>query len=165
MMRNQHYGDLSNLNAPYDAFPLQGFGLGQADDPKYPWRDFSSNTQALQEDLNLFLFNDGACEIDVDGKLGSKTCGALRYAQEKGVIGADGIPSTCIAHASEGAQPRPKSPCPAGTPAPIQTPGPDGEGEDLIKTGGGIPGWAIGLGIGLVAVAAAMALRGKKRKR
>lgn len=163
MRSNHHYGDLSNLNAPYDAVPLQG--IGQATDDSafvddLPWREFSKDTLQLQQDANFFLFNHKACEIEEDGKLGPATCGALRFVAEKGNIQV--VPQTCFNHADEAAQPRPKSPCPASaSPGPSPSPS-DPEDPDLVKTGGNIPGWAIGLGLGVVAIAVAMAMRKKK---
>lgn len=166
---NHHYGDMSNLNAPYDAYPLQGMGQliedhERPDDPKYPWKQFSQHSLVLQSDINEFLTFDGSCLIDEDGKLGPKTCGAMRYAQEKGVIGSGDIPQTCVAHAHEEAQPRPTSPpCPTGVPSPSPAPGPVPEDPEQVKTGGGIPGWAIGLGLGVVAIGIAFALKKKRR--
>ena len=163
-MHNHNYGDLSNLNAPYDAVPLQGYGGLGADDPKYPWKEDSHDTLVLQQDLNEMLTAHGKCLLSEDSEMGPSTCGALKFAVQQGILSSGAVPSTCAAHANEGA-PLPKSPpCASSSPSPSPAPQPSPDEEDeLVKTGGGIPGWAIGLGLGVVAIAVAMMLKKKKR--
>lgn len=151
-MSNHFYGDVSNLNAPYDAVPVHG--LGQADDPKYPWREFSQDTLILQQDINEGLTSVGGCLIDEDGQLGPATCGGVAHFE-----GAAAMPSTCLNHDPPVAPTMP--PCGSGAPVPAPTPSP----EEQVKTGGnGVPGWAIGLGLGVAAIAVAMMLKSKKKR-
>lgn len=155
---NHFYGDLSNLNAPYDAVPLQGLG---ADDPKYPWKKNSKDTLYLQQDINEGLASHGLCPIVEDGYLGPATCGALGYFVDKGVFPASVIPSTCVDHKSEAVAPRSK---PCGSSAAVidtsETPANPTEGG-----AGKVPAWAIGVGVGVVAIGVALYLKKNKRRR
>lgn len=156
---NHMYGDLSNLNAPYDAIPLQGLGqpFQTPDDPKYPWLQESQDTLVLQQDLNEGLTSQGGCLLAEDGKLGPRTCGALQHFGEN--------VQTCLNHAPESPPILPEVPCKSGggggggaQPAPSPE-------EELVKAGSsGVPGWAIGLGLGALAIVAVMMMKGKKKR-
>ena len=52
-------------------------GLGQAGVP-YPWREYSSKTEAAQVKYNEWAKEHGFCPVNPDGILGAGTCGALR---------------------------------------------------------------------------------------
>jgi hypothetical protein len=108
------YVDLSDLNARWDqdfpggynpiyASPIHGLGTsngalsgnslgivsrGVGQDPYYPWKEYSADTKALQEETNTALVKDGYAPIDADGVLGPATCGAV-----KEMIGE--APGTC----------------------------------------------------------------------
>lgn len=157
---NHIYGDLSNLNAPYDAVPLQGVGQPfNQDDPSYPWLQESQDTLVLQQDTNEGLTSQGGCLLVEDGKLGPKTCGALQH------FGVMNSVQTCLNHAPESPPVPPEIPCGSAPPRGGGAPAPSPE-EELVKAGStGVPGWAIGLGLGAVAIVAVMLLKGKKRKR
>ncbi len=147
---NHHYGDVSNLNAPYDVIPLQGIGA-VADDPRYPWRDESNDTLTLQKDLNEALTAAGGCLLTEDGQLGPSTCGALKHFGQLSSV------STCVNHESEAVLP--EIPCSGGG-------GGGGGGEVLPidqETTSKIPSWVIGVGLGVLAIGAAMYF--KKRRR
>lgn len=161
-MTQHYYGDLSNLNAPYDVIPLQGYGLG-ADDPKFPWKKKSSDTLALQQDINEGLTSHGLCPIVEDGFLGPATCGAANYFVQQGVFPADVIPSTCGGYTAQWIAPKSK-PCgstkPAATAPTTTTPAAT---EASVVGGDGVPTWVWGLGLGAAAIALAMYLKKKKR--
>jgi LPXTG-motif cell wall-anchored protein len=147
---NHHYGDVSNLNAPYDVIPLQG--LGAADDPKYPWRSASNDTLVLQQDLNEALTEAGGCLLTEDGMLGPSTCGALKH------FGMIGSVATCVNHESEATLPQ--IPCTGG--------GGGGSGPQILEpvtiTGGPqVPTWLIGVGLGALAIGAAIYFKKKRR--
>lgn len=108
------YVDLSDLNARWDqdfpggynpiyASPIHGLGTsngalsgnslgivsrGVGQDPYYPWKEYSADTKALQEETNLALTKEGYATIEADGVLGPATCGAVQE-----VIGE--APGTC----------------------------------------------------------------------
>jgi hypothetical protein len=151
-MTIHHYGDVSNLNAPYDVIPLQG--LGAADDSAYPWRQESNSTLILQRDLNEALTSAGGCLLDEDGKLGPATCGALKH------FGMLSSVSTCVNHESELVAP--KIPCSGGG-------GGGGGGSSTVlepvEVVGGptkIPTWLIGVGLGALAIGAAIYFKKKR---
>ncbi len=148
---NHHYGDVSNLNAPYDVIPLQGIGAVE-DDPRYPWRQDSNDTLILQKDLNEALTAAGGCLLTEDGKLGPSTCGALKH------FGMLSSVSTCVNYESEAEMP--KIPCTSGGG------GGGGEGGEILPVEGvsRIPTWAIGLGLGALAIGAAMYFKKKRRR-
>lgn len=147
---NQHYGDVSNLNAPYDVIPLQGIGAVE-DDPRYPWRQSSNDTLTLQKDLNEGLTAAGGCLLTEDGKLGPSTCGALKH------FGMLSSVSTCVNHENEAILPQ--IPCTSGG-------GGGGGGGDIlpIEEASRIPTWVIGVGLGALAIGAAMYLKKKRRR-
>lgn len=149
---NHHYGDVSNLNAPYDVIPLQG--IGAVDDPRYPWKQESNDTLVLQQDLNEGLTAAGACLLTEDGKLGPSTCGALKH------FGMLSSVSTCVNHESEATLPQ--IPCSSG--------GGGGSGPvvlDEVQVVGDspIPTWLIGVGLGALAIGAAIYFKKSKRRR
>lgn len=158
---NHMYGDLSDLNAPYDAVPLQGLGqpYKTPDDPKYPWMQESQDTYVLQQDLNEGLTSQGGCLLDEDGVLGPATCGALQHFGQH--------VQTCVNHSDVSPPVPPQIPCKTGGGGGGGggSPQPSPE-EELVKAGsaGGVPGWAIGLGLGAVAIVAVMMLKGKKKR-
>lgn len=80
-----YYGDVSNLNAPYDATTLQGVdtpqpvgGLGAKLMNVTPMQQ-RQYTAAHQRDINVRLVARGLCPIKADGIWGKESCGALRY--------------------------------------------------------------------------------------
>lgn len=148
---NHFYGDLSNLNAPYDVVPLQGLG---ADDPKYPWKLNSWDTLYLQQDINEGLTAAGKCPIVEDGYLGATTCGALKYLIDQGTPAT--MIKTCTEH-GEFVAPKSK-PC-GGSSSSSSTPATTTE-----EPAEGIPAWAIGVGVGLLAIGAALYLKKNKRR-
>lgn len=50
--------------------------VAAGDDPSFPWAEFSTNTQILQQSINELLIPN-FCKLTVDGRLGPRTCGAL----------------------------------------------------------------------------------------
>ena len=160
-MTQHFYGDLSNLNAPYDAVPLQGLGQQYAvpDNPKYPWKVQSQDTFTLQQDLNEGLTAAGGCLLTEDGYLGPKTCGAAKH------FGVMESIQTCVNHADSETYTLPEIPCGTGGGG-----GGGGaqviEGEEeedlLVPKTGQIPGWLIGVGIGALAIGVAVYLKKKK---
>lgn len=161
-MTQHFYGDLANLNAPYQVVPLQGLG---ADDPKYPWKKNSWDTLYLQQDINEGLTAAGRCLIEEDGYLGASTCGALKFLIDNGMNVA--MVSTCTDH---GEFPVPSTkPCGSSTPAidPTAPPGSEANPIDLDAIedeGTGIPAWAIGLGVGVLAIGVALYMKKNKRR-
>jgi len=156
-MTQHFYGDDSNLNAPYDAVPLQG--LGQVDDhPNAPWRQFSPEVQGMQQQLNDLLRQDGGCPLLADGVIGPRTCGALSHYGR----GGDVLFTTCAAHQEEEPWISPEIPCPP------EKLGPPPPSEELVtppSTKSSIPPWAIGLGLGALAIGVALMLKKKKGRR
>lgn len=159
-MRNHRYGDVSNLNAPYDDLSLQGLrgvgslsgtSLGATDldslpVEQYPWLAESQATSALQQSINQNLSQDGYNLLAVDGKLGPRTCGALDFYGLTGTVGG-----SCDAHKAEFIAPTKVS-----GPAPIAP-------LPMVQTApAGMPGWVWGALLGVGAVAAVVYM--KKRK-
>ncbi len=156
------YVDLSDLNARWDqdfpggynpiyASPIHGLGTsngalsgnslgvvarGVGADPYYPWKEYSADTKALQQQTNVALAKDGYAPIDADGVLGPATCGAVRE-----MIG--NAPTTCQSFTEPvklaGARPARRMSM--------------GGGNALIYGGA----------VALVAVGAALLLKGKKK--
>lgn len=159
---NHHfYGDLSNLNAPYDAYPLQGVGSVTWEGKTipslgYPWRVASSDTLDVQFKLNTELAKRDLCPLLVDGDLGPRTCGAMLTMEDVSV--PDGIVATCAQHAGDAMEPKH---CPGGVPPAPPEPEPPIE-EETTKSGE-IPVWVWGLGVGVLAVGIAIASKKKKR--
>jgi hypothetical protein len=181
-MRRHRYGDVSNLNAPYDNLSLQGIrGVGSlsgtslgamtldeldasnAEDDKaagattYPWMQESSATSAIQTELNKQLAADGMHQLLVDGRLGGRTCGALvKYGALDMVFGAcDGHEAEFIAPITEAQWQRQQG---GGTVS-------DGAAADegmVNPEPKGMPGWAWGVLLGVGAIAAITYM--KKRK-
>lgn len=156
----QHiYGDVSNLNAPYDNISVQG--IGQTD--PYPWREHSENTQNLQLTLNDMLADVGKCPLLVDGILGPRTCGAMVWLNQEFDAGrfpeVPPMVSTC--HNPPEAHMMPTD-CPEGAPAP---PPSQKEVEVVEPKSGGIPIWVWGLGLGALAIGAAVMMKKKKGRR
>jgi len=111
---SHRYVDLSDLNARWDqdfpggynpiyASPIHGLGTsngalsgnslgivsrGMGQDPSYPWKQYSADTKALQDETNIALTKGGYAPIEADGVLGPSTCGAV-----KEMIGE--APATC----------------------------------------------------------------------
>lgn len=161
-MNNHYYGDLSNLNAPYDVVPLQGLG---ADDPKYPWKKNSWDTLYLQQDINEGLTAAGKCLIEEDGYLGASTCGALKYLIDQGAPVT--MVSTCTEH-GEFPAPRSKPNCSAAAAVidPSAPPGSEENPIDLDAIGENkVPAWAIGVGVGVLAIGVALYLKKNKKRR
>ncbi len=99
-MAQHEYVDVSFLNARLRPIEPKRFGMGYGigngvgngsisgnslgivaglgGDPDYPWREYSSDTKALQEQTNEALLANGYAPITADGKLGPATCGAVR---------------------------------------------------------------------------------------
>lgn len=159
-MRQHQYGDLSNLNAPYDVVPLQGVGqpFQNPDDPKYPWKQKSQQTVQLQQDINEGLTSAGKCLIVEDGFLGYKTCGALAY------FGKDGEVQTCLNHSDVEPYEMPTDP-PCALLSPVVPRAPDTGTEEngvQVRRPMNMGVW-MGVGLGALAIVAAMMLRKKKR--
>lgn len=165
-MRQHQYRDISNLNAPYDNMSLQGLGslsggpfgsteaatlqdLPVEDHPDYPWREVSSKTMVVQKELNAKLLADGFGPLLEDGKLGPRTCGALKfYGLSDWVDGAcEGRQEALIAPSA-----------PAEMPPQLPT-----QPTEEVKTGGG-SGAAIWIGILLAGGAVGLAIYAQKRK-
>lgn len=156
---NHYYGDVSNLNAPYDSVALQGVGAVTWDGKTlpsvgYPWRVASNDTLEMQFRFNAEMAKRDMCPLLVDGELGPRSCGALFLLD--GVPAPSGAVATCSQHAGE----EPKV-CPGGIvnePAPAPAPV-----VPVKPKSAGIPVWVWGLGLGVVAVGAAMMLKKKRR--
>lgn len=161
---NHHfYGDLSNLNAPYKAYSLQGIG-GVTFEGKtlpaigFPWREGSNDTLDVQARFNNELADRDLCPLLLDGVLGPRTCAAMLTMDDVGA--PDGMVATCAQHVSETIGFEPKR-CPGGvvTAPPPAEPAPIAKAEKR----GEIPVWVWGLGIGVLAVGLAIASKKKKR--
>ena len=161
---NHYYGDVSNLNAPYDAIAVQGWGMGQVPptDP-HPWRRKTQATMDLQANVNsrLASLTPPFCPILVDGELGPRTCGALAQLE----LFHDDVPQVpACANPPEPIITPQEPPCPSGPgPAPAPTPGPT-DPEDLVKKGGVSP-MLIGVGVAALAIAGVLAYRASQKKR
>lgn len=157
-MNNHHYGDISNLNAPYDAFGVQG--LGQSD--PHPWRQKTQATMNLQANINhrLTSLKPPFCPILVDGELGPRTCGALAQLE----MFFDDMPQVPACASPPEAIITPKEPpCPGDPSRPA--PGPVAPPKETVETkGSSISPMLIGLGVAALAVGAVLLL-GKKKKR
>jgi hypothetical protein len=155
----QHtYVDTSKLNAPYDLFPpMQGLGagifsgnplgalgLGQV----YPWHQYSADTEELQELLNEALEEQGFCPLEVDGKLGAATCGAIRTVLEVTGQVDQRPPPACQAFTEPGTPP-----CPGELVRPRRA----AIGDSTWLIGGGL--------VAAVAIGGAIYFRKKKRGR
>lgn len=106
---------------------------------KYPWKVYSSETVALQTQLNEKLKALGFCPIGTDGKLGPATCGAADavWPQMK--------PKTCVSMTAPKKPPCVAARAPKPTPEPTPTPTVVAATE---KAAGTSP-WAILLGLAL----------------
>lgn len=161
-MSHHFYGDLSNLNAPYDGYyPLQGVG-GVTWEGKtlpaigYPWREASDDTLNFQASANVALAKRDFCPLLLDGHAGPRTCGAIFTLDE--LSAPDGLVATCAQHAGEAMAP---SSCPGGIP-PVNSPPPsDDDGLVVEPKEGGIPVWVWGLGVGILVVGLALASKKK----
>jgi hypothetical protein len=99
-------GDISGLGSIGKRRAPRGIamrGLGDA----YPWREKNDATIAFQSTLNAHLLAKGMCPITVDGKLGSDTCGAVKFLNNNGISVA--TPDGCVAHPSDSTAPRKNS--------------------------------------------------------
>lgn len=168
---NHHYGDVSNLNAPYDNIAVQGLGSVTYDGKTLPstglplpWRKASSETLDLQYDLNERLASMDKCPLLLDGILGPRTCGAMVWLNQEFSAGRyPNVPPMVSTCNNPPESPMMPTNCPQGeVPAP---PPPEEEEEELeVETkAGGIPFWVWGLGLGVLAVGAAMAMKKKRR--
>lgn len=153
-MNNHVYGDVSNLNAPYDyTFSVQGLG---AEDPRYPWMKKSADTQTLQLALNKELKGIGLCPLLVDGIMGPRTCGALARMD---MFDWPNI-STCQGAPEQMILPK-EPPCPGGgstATGPVDQTDP----EEVVRKSGISP-MMIALGVGALAIAGVLLLKKKKR--
>ncbi len=133
------YTDVSDLNAQWDQVPLQGLGAGVlstgpigslgAVASNYPWKEYSADTKTLQELTNQALKAHGYCPINVDGKLGGATCGAVKTMLEITGQTDQSPPATCQSFTAPT-----KGPCPGAAPPPPVGPGP--ATTKLTMTGG-----------------------------
>ena len=161
-MRQHQYRDISNLNAPYDNMSLQGLGSLSGgpfgaialddlpeEDEDYPWREESEPTLVLQKELNAKLTADGFGPLVEDGKLGPRTCGALKQYGALEMVGG-----ACDGHAAEFIAPQPAMSMPTTMPA-----------EPAQKTAGN-SGWLWGvlLAGGAIGLVLYMKKRGKTVK-
>jgi hypothetical protein len=165
------YFDTSNLNASYDVYPPNlslGAGtlasgplgsLGRSGLGEYPWREASADTQELQSLTNEVLRQHGYCPIDVDGKMGPRTCGAINMALA--VTGQQvPMPESCTEHATEWIAPS-REPCGVQTPAPSTEP----KTAELTRARvGGGGNWLL-YGSLVAAAAIGIAIVAKKRRR
>lgn len=178
MPRIHRYYDVSDLNARWDQIPLQGLGAGiltrggqgslsggylGALGQDYPWRAESEDTEDLQELVNESLKANGYYPIEVDGKLGPATCGAIRamcdLAVQRGGRCTVEVPSTCQSFTA----PTKKGATPA-TPPPPPSKEPTDEIPRARKAGMSDTTWLlIGGGVAVAAVGAAFYMRKKKR--
>jgi hypothetical protein len=175
-MRQHRYGDVSNLNAPYDNLSLQGLrgvgslsgttlgaltlddlptedaGSANADlSDSYPWMVESPATLTLQKEINKGLVSRGYNVLKEDGILGARTCGALAMDKATGMVG-----TACDAHVSEFIAPTKATGVTSPQNQPITSPQP------MVETGKGMPAWVWGVLLGSAAVAAVV--YAKKRK-
>lgn len=74
-----------------------GGGGQNAGTGKYPWKQFSQDTKALQNEINQWLSDGGFQTITADGVLGGETCGAAEFLRLEGGPGAGAVivPNTC----------------------------------------------------------------------
>lgn len=163
-------GGVFNYNTAFggvDGSPSGVGGLG-ADDPRYPWRQFSADTQTLQVELNKELTNLGLCPLLMDGVLGPRTCGAV---ERMGMFDWPQI-STCTSAPEAMILPH-EPPCVGDAPAPSPAPPPEIEPEPEPepeplppepKTGGMSSGLVIAGVLLLAGTGAAIAMSGKKRR-
>ncbi len=84
----------------------------------YPWRQYASETCALQSQTNDILRDNGYQLLNVDCILGGRTCGAASYAN--GIDSRYTLPNTCLQHRSEWI-----APTLIGAPPPAPAPAPD----------------------------------------
>lgn len=101
----------------------------------YPWLVETEDTRKLQEKINVELGKLGYQAIDTDGKLGSETCGALRFLyQETGGEWMTLYGGNCQSYTDPvkiGETPPPPQPPLPPPPAPVPT---CAEGEQLDPT-------------------------------
>jgi hypothetical protein len=154
-------GGLGTLSG--NALHVGGGGLGQ-DELSMPWGDYSADTKAFQEELNIQLhamFEDLGQEVnlvcpggllDPDGKLGPRTCG-LAMAVSEYFSGAMGVPETCESYSWD---------CGAPYKPPGPTPGPVPKTPSFGSKAGDTNWMLIGGGIAAVAVGAALIFRASK---
>jgi hypothetical protein len=157
-MTQHFYGDVSNLNAPYDAIAVQG--LGQAE--PFPWREESSSTRDLQLRLNPMLDSIGKCILLVDGVMGPRTCGAMIFLNQEFSAGRfPEVPPMVSICNNPPETPIMPSNCPTGQPE-APPPEPPAPIEPVAPKKGGIPIWIWGAGIAVVAIGAAFMFKKKR---
>ncbi len=169
----QHsYTDLSDLNAKWDQARPAVAGLGTSNgilsgnslqvpasglgaDPTYPWGEYSADTAALQREVNDALKSNGDAAIDADGKLGPKTCGAIK-AMCGTVSSPCSAPATCKTFTSP-------SKLGGGSSSPTTMPGSSTTHAAML---GGGPNWLlIGGAVAAVAVGGALLFKASKGRR
>lgn len=165
-----YYGDVSNLNAPYDSVSLQGGALGRPlgaltfegkslPDKGFAWREGSSATLELQYRLNPMLARMDKCPLLLDGALGPRSCGAMAWLNQEFSAGRfpEVPPNVSVCNSPPEALIMP-SDCPGGE---VQQAPPPATIEPPVKKSG-IPLWVWGLGLGVIAIGAAIVLKNKK---
>jgi hypothetical protein len=167
------YFDTSNLNAPYDVYPPNislGAGtlatgplgsLGKQGLGEYPWREQSGETSELQRATNEVLTSHGYCPIDVDGKLGPRTCGAVNMAAALESQSVS-MPAACNEHYAEWIAPS-REPCGVRAQPPTTPTEPGTEELTRARVGGG-GNWLL-YGSLVAAAAIGVAIVAKKRRR
>lgn len=165
-MTQHFYGDVSNLNAPYDAIAIQGYNTGMGavtyegktlPSVGFPWMEESNDTLEVQYRFNAALKSRDYCPLLADGVLGPRTCGAMYTLED--LSAPDGMVATCSQHVAEANQYPPKV-CPGGVvpDAPAQ----EEQVERVQPKKAGIPMWVWGAGIAAVAIGAAIMLKKKR---
>lgn len=125
-------------------------GLGA--DPNYPWMEYSADTKALQDQLNVALKSNGYAPITADGTLGAGTCGAIR--EMCGLVDPPcTAPGTCQSFTA---------PTKLGGSAPIATPATSNAG--MFGTGGGTNWMLWGGAVAAIAVGGALIFKASKKR-
>ena len=129
---------------------LRGFGA----DPDYPWGEYSADTKALQQVTNEALSDHGYIPLTADGKLGAKTCGAIRAMCGESGQSCD-APGTCQSFTAPTKVGAGGSRLVSTKPAPVSRAG-------MFGGGGGTNWLLVGGAIGAIAIGGALIFRAKR---
>jgi hypothetical protein len=161
------YMDVSFLNARLRPIMPKGVGMGNGSlsgnslgivrgfgaEPDYPWGEYSANTKALQESTNDALRIRGYMPLKTDGKLGAKTCGAIRQICTDTGQPCDG-PDTCQSFTA---------PSKLGGSPMLATKASSPVARTSMFGGGGGTNWLlVGAAVGAIALGGALIFRGMK---